>query len=519
MKKILLFLLLIFFAFSGYSQISWDWETEGSSYSLWQWGDALFPDVVENPLKTFYNMSDSVIYGKTGTVAWNWGYGASLTEDIYYTPDSDTLFTIKILADVAAPLNFKFENEGPTASEEYWADYTTPGQWQVITIHLDVPSEPLTKWIFWFDPEHKAGTEIDFWIDDVMQEEPTVMMYNDHDMYHVDWEVFSTTFEVAENPLVDGINKSADVGHTVTGAETWDGMYVYTDGTFDVEKDTVFTMDVYSEFAGSVHFKIEQSANNSVAIERAAEYTTPGEWAKLEFGFPDATMDTYGALVIMFDFGETTEGNDWYFDNIQGPPVVPLEWGYTINLSVVDQVGFSEMGADIWWNPGEERDEGDPNTYLFWMDLTDDDTDGTWEGSIVVPWSNLVTGVIVDHLYCLVGDGEELEDNCDVPFQQIRWENPRNLVDTVFAEASVENIPNSSTMLYPNPVKDVLTISNAGDIQDVHVYSIVGKRLMSITNLSSGEMELNVSRLQRGVYMIHLSRRDGSVTAHKIMVE
>ena len=93
MKKTLLLLSLVFFVFSGYSQISWDWETAETSYEILSWGtvDAV---VVQNPMMTHYNMSDSVIMGVTGESAWGWGLGDTLTEDIQYKPESDTTFTI-----------------------------------------------------------------------------------------------------------------------------------------------------------------------------------------------------------------------------------------------------------------------------------------------------------------------------------------------------------------------------------------------------------------------------------------
>ncbi|MCK4751130.1 MAG: T9SS type A sorting domain-containing protein, partial [Bacteroidales bacterium] len=49
--------------------------------------------------------------------------------------------------------------------------------------------------------------------------------------------------------------------------------------------------------------------------------------------------------------------------------------------------------------------------------------------------------------------------------------------------------------------------------------SIVGQRVMSIINNKSGNMEINVSQLEGGVYMVNLTKRDGTVTAHKIIVK
>ncbi len=140
-------------------------------------------------------------------------------------------------------------------------------------------------------------------------------------------------------------------------------------------------MDVYSEFSGTVLLKIENRANNQIFIENPQEYTIPGEWATLRFAFDTASVDLYEAMVIFFDFGGKTAGNAWYYDNIQGPPMDKEDWGVTVNLSVVDEMGISDLFADIWINPGEDYNDDDPNTCLINMELTDEDADPIWTAS------------------------------------------------------------------------------------------------------------------------------------------
>lgn len=527
MKKTLLFISLIFFVFSGFSQINWDWETDTTGFSMWQWGTA-DPVVVENPVKTFYNMSDSVIQCKTGTSAWGWGYGASLSSDLTYKPESDTVFTIKILADVAAPILFKIEEEtNGGINSETWGNYTTPGQWQELTFPMKArTTDTLEKWIFWFDPMVEVGTEIDFWIDDVMNEEGTLVLYSDHDKRPAEgpiaWEGFGgANFTIVQNPSKDGINKSDSVGHAVTTAETWDGSFIYTDGVWPLIEDTVFTIDVYSESTGTVMFKIEKSGQNQFNIENRQEYTTPGEWVTMRYAFPNAPIDTMGAMVLFFDMDKANVGQEWFFDNIQGPKLKMKEWAVPVNVSVVDEVGVSEMAIDIWWNVygGDgPYDEDDPNVYLFSFDLEDDDADGTWEGSILVPWTNLVTGVNVDHLWCLFADGEEYEDFCDIEFSQAGWDSELNVNITFLIEA-VEDLESTIPGVFPNPVADVLTVSNAGNIHTVEVYSIIGQRVMSLNNLESENLSINVSGLNSGIYLVNLIENDGTLKTHKIVVK
>lgn len=515
MKKLLLLFIFIPLVSNGFSQINWDFETEATTMEIWQWG-SIDPVIVENPAKTFYNMSDSVVQCQTGTSAWGFGLVRDLPEELYFVPEGDTVMTIKVLSEVAAPLMMKFELGGTPV--ERWGDYTTPGQWQEMTFFLDAPEDTLKKWIFWFDPEVEVGTEIDFYIDDVMQEEQTVKTYWDNESAYGPWEAFETTFDDADNPLAEGINLSESVGHTVTGAALYDGMYIYTDGTFDFTKDTVFTMDVYSEFTGTVMFKIEEVGNSTVNIENQQEYTTSGEWVTMRYAFPDAALETYGAMTIFFDFNQANEGNDWYFDNIQGPPVILEDWGCTVNLSIVDLAGASEMGADILWNPGEDWDEEDPNVHLLWMDLTDDDEDGTWTGSILVPWPNTYTGLEATNMYCLFADDKEIEDVCDVEFTQWGRETEINLTDTLYVIPSVvEDLRVNEIAIYPNPVKEVLNLSNTAEIQSLYINTIVGQRVLSLDNIKSENLRLNVSALKKGVYLLNIVDRKGTIRTHKII--
>ena len=69
---------------------------------------------------------------------------------------------------------------------------------------------------------------------------------------------------------------------------------------------------------------------------------------------------------------------------------------------------------------------------------------------------------------------------------------------TVFDK--VEDIDNQHLTIYPNPVKDILIISNIPDNQLVTIYSIDGKVIKRIN--VSNNAEINISDLQAGIYII-----------------
>lgn len=68
---------------------------------------------------------------------------------------------------------------------------------------------------------------------------------------------------------------------------------------------------------------------------------------------------------------------------------------------------------------------------------------------------------------------------------------------------------NNNVTLYPNPVKETVTLNgiDESEIEEIHVYSILGKRVMSIT---VQEKELNLKSLTKGSYIVKVKTASGS---------
>lgn len=69
---------------------------------------------------------------------------------------------------------------------------------------------------------------------------------------------------------------------------------------------------------------------------------------------------------------------------------------------------------------------------------------------------------------------------------------------------------NDDVLLYPNPVRETLTLNgiNESEIEEIHVYSMLGKRVMS-TNVP--EKELNLQSITKGSYIIKIKTANGSI--------
>ncbi len=56
--------------------------------------------------------------------------------------------------------------------------------------------------------------------------------------------------------------------------------------------------------------------------------------------------------------------------------------------------------------------------------------------------------------------------------------------------------------VYPNPVNDEIKLINNNRFDRISIYSITGQQVMNFTNISSGKVSLNVSKLQSGAYIV-----------------
>lgn len=68
--------------------------------------------------------------------------------------------------------------------------------------------------------------------------------------------------------------------------------------------------------------------------------------------------------------------------------------------------------------------------------------------------------------------------------------------------------------VYPNPVKDVLSINTLKSISMVSFYNLTGQLVLSLRPSSN---QINVSNLHQGIYLLRVDFSDGTITQGKIM--
>ena len=81
--------------------------------------------------------------------------------------------------------------------------------------------------------------------------------------------------------------------------------------------------------------------------------------------------------------------------------------------------------------------------------------------------------------------------------------------------ASVDEVFSSKVSIYPNPANQYINIVSNVDINKVDVYNLLGKRVLSSSNLKNN---LDVSSLSKGMYMLKLTS-GSSIASKKLIIK
>lgn len=81
---------------------------------------------------------------------------------------------------------------------------------------------------------------------------------------------------------------------------------------------------------------------------------------------------------------------------------------------------------------------------------------------------------------------------------------------------SVEENVETTNYVYPNPVKDVLTIT-ADNVKQVVMYNSIGQVVKTV-DADEDNVQINVSDLQNGMYFVNIIDNAGNVTTNKVAV-
>jgi Secretion system C-terminal sorting domain len=78
----------------------------------------------------------------------------------------------------------------------------------------------------------------------------------------------------------------------------------------------------------------------------------------------------------------------------------------------------------------------------------------------------------------------------------------------------------SSLRLYPNPANNLINLDNLADVKSVQIYNLTGQLLLQkAIDKEQTQLQLDVSQLQTGNYLVTLVKNDGRLETKKVQIE
>lgn len=87
---------------------------------------------------------------------------------------------------------------------------------------------------------------------------------------------------------------------------------------------------------------------------------------------------------------------------------------------------------------------------------------------------------------------------------------------------SKKSFLDKNIQLYPNPANNKIQIdlNNAGEnLESIVFYDLIGKRVMSLSNLKSNQSNIDVSALAKGMYLVEITTLSNLKITKKLMIE
>lgn len=97
------------------------------------------------------------------------------------------------------------------------------------------------------------------------------------------------------------------------------------------------------------------------------------------------------------------------------------------------------------------------------------------------------------------------------------WGVTMDFVLVVDQSAGIGDLTSGSLKVYPNPVKDMLTLTNTSEITEVKVYNMIGQLVIS-KKLNASEAQISMAGLNAGAYIVNITSGD-AVKSVKVIKE
>lgn len=345
-----------------------DFENPEVPYVFANFGGAT-STVVDNPDPSGENTSNKVgqLVKAAGAEVWA-GSLLQLPNPIDFA--SGDQFSVKVWSPKSGiVVKLKVENDqDPNIAYEVDGMTQTSNQWE--TINFDFSgidkSQTYHKVVIFMDFGNQ-GDDTTYYFDDFILTGQTTAfaLPIDFESESVDYSFvdFGNAFASRiDNPDASGINTSTKVGALTknSGAEVWAGSFMQLGGPIDFAANDQLAIKVWSPKSGIiVKIKVENSADPNINYEVDVTNTQANTWEELVYDFSGIDKSqNYDRVVVFFDFGNTGDGTQYYFDAIrqyteEEPAEDVLQLPITFESSTLsfNFTAFGNVSADVQDNP------------------------------------------------------------------------------------------------------------------------------------------------------------------------
>lgn len=349
----------------------------------------LLPDVevIRNPSETGINKSTFI--GKYIDPAGAWDaliidYGAPIDLSTKNT------FKIKVQTNVAGTLKAKLEG-GSSVGIEVDATISNTTDW--VEYSFDFSSQfnqNHQKLVLFFN----AGVDTDgisdvYYIDDLRFDtsiDPCAGVAKDMAVIN-DFDCQQNQdvpeVELTATPSKNAINSSKFAGKYIDETGAWDAVIIDFGAPIDLTTNNVFKIKVLAPVEGILKAKLEGGTSGGIEVD--ANITTTGEWKEYSFDFSSEANANHQKLVLFFNAGVDTNGEDvYYIDDLKFAEVTDPCNGVIEDPSIINDFNCQQNSTIPGYITDSIVENPDPsgiNTSDSVLKVTDNGTDA-WDSLV-----------------------------------------------------------------------------------------------------------------------------------------
>lgn len=389
----------------------------------------------------------------------------------------------------------------------------------------------------------------------------------------------ANSLEVINNPVPGGIKPDPldKVGQYTDPLDQFSALVFNYGEALDLSLFNQLAIKIWSPKVVPLGFKLEGGSSSPVEIVEDVSATEG--WVEYIIDFSGQAMEDHQRLVIFFNFAQTPDAEDVYYvddvewrrlpfdgciSDFERPDFSLTGWRYFANgsgddtefsiianpnksgINTSDNVGFFFESSDATQNfAGMFADPAAPMTLpvdnktirmKVWMDaaanvavklergidtpnsgdvFADYTTPGEWQ-ELTWDYSAVIEDKALHERLTLIFnfDGIPTEDKTYYFDDIVIGDEQCNIVNGIFTPVKVEEL-----QISPNPAIDQLQVAYTSDVHTLIIHDMVGRQMGRAQLNGQDNINLDISTLERGIYLLTAYNRKGELVANARFVK